>query len=167
MDVDKLGEAGQVIERANLLSSQFSMMSTLVGRMPEQETRNACINAELCAEFDIPVLGVQPYTNSLVKRDLPPLVEYVEGRGGYKHAKFDLREALAAPRAADASDEEVLWQRHIKHVDRDLRGGRTRWRKSRHARKRSQTFRCCTATHRSSTASSRWHRMFSEVPSAC
>ena len=114
MVVDKLGEAGQVIERANCLSRQFHDVY-LGGPNAEQETRNACINAELCGEFDIPVLGVQPYTNSLVKRDLPPLVEYVEGRGGYKHAKFDLREALTAPRASDASDEEVLWQRHIKH----------------------------------------------------
>ena len=32
-------------------------------------------------------------------RNLPPIVEYVEGRGGYKHAKFDLVEALATPRA--------------------------------------------------------------------
>ena len=114
MVVDKLADVGLTIERANCLSGQFHD-AYLGGPNAEQETRNACINAELCGEFDIPVLGVQPYTNSLVERDLPPLVEYVEGRGGYKHAKFDLREALATPRAADAQDEEVLWQRHIKH----------------------------------------------------
>ena len=63
----------------------------------------------------IPVLGVQPYTTGVSNPNLPPIVEYVEGRGGYKHAKFDLADALAAPRAADAPDEEDLWARHVKH----------------------------------------------------
>lgn len=114
MVVEKLGEAGQVIERANCLSAQFHDVY-LGGPNAERETRNACVNAEICAEFDIPVLGVQPYTSGVSNRNLPPIVEYVEGRGGYKHAKFDLVEALATPRAADAPDEEDLWQRHIKH----------------------------------------------------
>ena len=135
MVVDKLADVGLVIERANCLSSQFHD-AYLGGPNAEQETRNACINAELCGEFDIPVLGVQPYTNSLVERDLPPLVEYVEGRGGYKHAKFDLREALAAPRAADALRRRSPVATTHQALHHNLRGRRTRWRKSRHARKR-------------------------------
>ena len=114
MVVEKLGEAGQVIERANCLSGQFHD-AYLGGPNAEQETRNACINAELCAEFDIPVLGVQPYAAGLSNPNLPSINEYVEGRGGYKHAKFELAEALSTPRAADAPDEEDLWARHVKH----------------------------------------------------
>ena len=114
MVVEKLGEAGQVIERANCLSGQFHDVY-LGGPNAEQETRNACINAEICGEFDIPVLGVQPYAPSVSNTNLPSVIEYVEGRGGYKHAKFELAEALATPRAADAPDEEDLWARHITH----------------------------------------------------
>ncbi len=114
MVVEKIGEAELVIERANCLSSQFRDVY-LGGPDADRQTENACVTADLCGEFDIPVLGNQPYVPSISNRDLPPLVRYVEGRGGYRHAKFELAEALSTPPRDDAPDPEVLWQRHVKH----------------------------------------------------
>ncbi len=114
MVVDKLGEAGLVIERANCLRQYFDE-AYIGGPNAEQETRNGCINAEICGEFNIPVLGVQPYGPAGSNPNLPQLNRWVEGRGGYQHLKFELADAISQATRADAPDREELWQRHITH----------------------------------------------------
>lgn len=114
MVVGKLGDAGLVIERANCLSS-FFRDAYLGGPNAEQETRNGCINAEICGEFEIPVLGVQPYVPSVSNSSLPRLNRWIEGRGGYQFHRFELSDAMLTPLKPDAPDREELWDRHIAH----------------------------------------------------
>ncbi len=114
MVVDKLGDAGLLIERANCLSGYFRDVY-LNGPNAEQETRNGCVNAEICGDFNIPVLGVQPYVPSVSNPDLPLLNSWIEGRGGYKYHRFELAEAMSMPMRSDAPDPESLWERHITH----------------------------------------------------
>ena len=56
--VDKLGEAGLVIERINSTGDQT--LNTFLGREgSEKELDNLAATAEICGEFDMPVMGIQ------------------------------------------------------------------------------------------------------------
>ena len=114
MVVEKLGEADLVIERANCWRQYFDE-AYMGGPNAEQETRNGCINAEICGEFDIPVLGIQPYGPGASRQSLPSLNRWVKGRGGYEHLRFELADAMSKPPEPDAPDRDELWQRHIAH----------------------------------------------------
>ena len=106
--VDILGGAGLVIERINSTGDQTHL--TFMGRDgSQQELDNLVHNAELCGEFDLPVMGIQCFQASQFGHFPRPIHRYVKGRGGYEHAHMDLRDALGQPPPEDAPTAEEIW----------------------------------------------------------
>jgi mannonate dehydratase len=111
--VDILGGAGLVIERINSTGDQTHL--TFMGRDgSQQELDNLVHNAELCGEFDLPVMGIQCFQASQFGHFPRPIHQYVKGRGGYEHAHMDLRDALGQPPPEDAPTAEEIWERTLK-----------------------------------------------------
>ena len=62
--VEKLDRAGLKIERANTTSGDYR--NAYLGRPgAEREIENLMVNAELCGEFGIPVMGIQCFPAGL------------------------------------------------------------------------------------------------------
>jgi mannonate dehydratase len=112
--VEALERAGLQVERANTLNAHC--INTFLGREgSEQEIENLQVNAELCGLFNFPVMGIQCFQASQFGHFPRPLHDYVEGRGGYRHLRMELAQALAdqpAPQGAPTHDQ--LWERTLR-----------------------------------------------------
>ena len=110
---EKLDDAGLRIERANSLSHHYE--NTFRGRPgSEREIENGQVNARLCGELGIPVMGVQAYSAAQVAGPGSDTHSYVEGRGGYRHLRVNLSGALDSPLRPDAPSHEELWDRTLR-----------------------------------------------------
>ncbi len=79
----------------------------------EQEIENAQINAELCGEFGVPLMGIQVYAAAGREHYWVGHRDEVDGRGGYKLSRFKLSSMIDAPTDPDGPDREGLWERTI------------------------------------------------------
>ena len=111
--VETIDKAGLKIERANTFNSDY--IKTFLGQPgSEGEINNLIANAELCGEFDLPVMGIQCFQANQFGHFPKSLHTYVEGRGGYRHLRGDLSEALDLPPPAGAPTHKELWERTLK-----------------------------------------------------
>ena len=109
-----LAEADLRIERIN--STGDATHCTFLGQTgSEQELDNLAHNAQMCADFDLPVLGVQCFQAASFGHFPESSHSWVEGRGGYRHLHSDLSEALEQrPAPAGSPTHEELWERTVK-----------------------------------------------------
>lgn len=110
---ETLDAAGLQVERANTLNHDY-LHTFLDQPGQEQEIENLQINAELCGEFGFPVMGIQCFQASLMPDFPTEYRSWVEGRGGSRHLRFDLRNALELPPRADAPTHEQVWNQTLK-----------------------------------------------------
>lgn len=106
-------QAGLKVERANSLS-RYLRSAFLGGPEVEQEIDNLVHNIGLCGKFGFPVVGVQCFQAGQLAKADERLYSWVEGRGGYRHKKVDLREALDRPLLEASLTHEELWERTLK-----------------------------------------------------
>ena len=115
--VAAIDKAGLKIERANTANSDC--IKTFLGQPgSEEEIDNLIVNAELCGEFDLPVMGIQCFQAGQFGHFPESLHSFIEGRGGYSHIKVDLSEALDQPPPEGAPTHEEIWERTIKIFSR-------------------------------------------------
>jgi mannonate dehydratase len=112
--VELLAAAELRIERIN--STGDATRRTFLGQPGSaEELDNLAHNAQLCADFDLPVLGVQCFQATSFGHFPAASHEWVEGRGGYQYLHSDLREALKPKPAPEGSPtHEELWERTVK-----------------------------------------------------
>ena len=109
---DVIDKAGLKVERANALNTY--MRAIFLGEPDgERELDNLVANVALCGEFGFPVVGVQCFQASQIADFHATSYGWVEGRGGYKYLKADLREAIDHPPAKGAPTAEQLWERTL------------------------------------------------------
>ena len=116
--VEILDKAGLKVERANTLNKHFAKI--FLGQDgAEHELESAQINAELCGEFGIPVMGIQCFQAGQLGTFPKPLHERITNPDGSSHYRMDLTDALKerpAPEGAPTHDE--LWERTL-HIFRE------------------------------------------------
>ncbi len=110
---EALDRAGLKVERANALN-RFMVAIYLDRPGAEQELDNLVHNVELCGAFGFPVVGVQCFQASLFQAFSDRTHSRVEGRGGYRHLKVDLSDALDRPPPPGAPAYEEIWERTLK-----------------------------------------------------
>ncbi len=111
--VEAIDKAGLKIERANTANSDC--IKTFLGQPgSEEEIDNLIVNAELCGEFDLPVMGIQCFQAGQFGHFPESMHSFIEGRGGYKHLKVDLNEALNQPPPEGAPTHDEIWERTLK-----------------------------------------------------
>ena len=116
--VTRLDDVGLRIERANGLNRHYE--NTFLGRPGSaREIENGQVNAELCGQLDIPLMGIQAFQASQLTGSQGATQTYVEGRGGYRHLKFDLASVLGLPQMPGAPTREDLWERTL-DIYRDI-----------------------------------------------
>jgi mannonate dehydratase len=104
--------AGLKVERAN--TSNRDYQKTFLGQPGhEQEIDNLIHNAELCAEFGFPVMGIQCFQATHFPGFPGLLKTWVEGRGGHQHLKMNLSAALDQPPAPGVPTSDELWDRTL------------------------------------------------------
>ena len=110
--VDELDKVGLKIERANSSGQHYA--NTFLGRPgSEREIENGQVNVELCGQMGIPVFGFQCFQGAQLPGFPQDTQTYVEGRGGYRHLKVDLSNALDVPQRPDAPTADELWERTL------------------------------------------------------
>lgn len=110
---ETLDAAGLKVERANTLNHDY--LRTFFNQPgQEQEIENLQVNAELCGEFGWPVMGIQCFQATLMPGFPKGLHNWVEGRGGYQHLRFDLHDALDKPAFPNAPTHEQIWNQTLK-----------------------------------------------------
>lgn len=109
-----LDAAGLRIERIN--STGDRTRDTFLG-LPgtDQELDNLAYNTQMCADFNLPVMGVQCFQAATFGHVEKPGYSWVEGRGGYQYLHSDLSEAIKPrPAPEGAPTHEQLWERTIR-----------------------------------------------------
>ncbi len=110
---EAIDRAGLKIERANALNL-FMKAIYLDQPGAERELDHLVHNVELCGEFKFPVVGVQCFQASQFTEFPESFYHWVEGRGGYRHLKVDLSDALEGPPPPGAPTYEELWERTLR-----------------------------------------------------
>ncbi len=111
--VQRFAGAGLRIERANARNSQH-LDALIGGPNAAQQRDNLCAMAELLAEADVPVFGVQCFQADNARGNGAGGRTWPQGRGGYQYYRFDLCAAEAAqtePRFNVTADQ--LWENLI------------------------------------------------------
>jgi mannonate dehydratase len=108
-----LDAAGLKVERANTLNRDY-IRTFLNQPGQEQEIENLQVNAELCGEFGWPVMGIQCFQASQFPGFPSGHHAWVEGRGGYRHLRVDLHDALDKPAPAGAPTHAQVWAQTLK-----------------------------------------------------
>jgi mannonate dehydratase len=111
--VETLDAAGLKVERANTLNHDY-LRTFLDQPGQEQEIENLQVNAELCGEFGFPIMGIQCFQASLMPGYPGGVHSWAEGRGGYRHLRFELDEALDKPMMESAPTHEQIWEQTLK-----------------------------------------------------
>ena len=110
--VTRLDDVGLKIERANSLNRHYE--KTFLGRPgSEREIENGQVNADLCGDLDIPLMGIQAFQASQLAGSRGETHSYVKGRGGYRHLKVELAGVLNQPQAPGAPTRGELWERTL------------------------------------------------------
>jgi mannonate dehydratase len=110
---ETLDAAGLKVERANTLNRDY-IRTFLDQPGQEQEIENLQINAELCGEFGFPVMGIQCFQASLMPDFPKGSHNWVEGRGGYRHLRVNLENALDRPARPNDPTHEQVWEQTLK-----------------------------------------------------
>ena len=108
--VQRITAASLRIERANALNSQH-LDALTGGPNAAQQRDHLCSMAELLAEVDVPVMGVQCFQAANAGGSTSTGRSWPEGRGGYKYYHFDLAAEEAGqspPRFTVTVDQ--LWE---------------------------------------------------------
>ena len=113
--VEAIDKAGLKIERANTSNGHY--IKTFLGQPgSEEEIDNLIVNAELCGEFDLPVMGIQCFQAGQFGHFPESMHGMIEGRGGYSHLKVDLSDALNQPPPEGAPTHDEIWERTLKDL---------------------------------------------------
>ncbi len=108
--VARFAKAGMRIERANAINS-YHQDALIGGPNAAQQRDHLCTMAELLAEVDVPVFGVQCFQAASAGSGGGTGRSWPEGRGGYRYYHFDLADEEAAqgdPRFTVTADQ--LWE---------------------------------------------------------
>jgi len=107
----KLDAAGLKIERANTTRKDYD--NAFFGKPEgEREIENLQVNAELCGEFNIPVMGVQTFSAGTTEQHHEMrrgMRSWAEGRGGYRHLHIDPSPYRNMPPDPAAPSIEQIW----------------------------------------------------------
>ena len=111
--VDLLRGHGLRMERANYAKTEIT--PHYLGR-PEagRVIDNLCRAAELCGEFEIPVMGIQCFDATVMLGHFVGKHSWSPGRGGYRYLHIDVESDLAdAPPPPDTPARDELWSRTV------------------------------------------------------
>ena len=111
--VETIDNAGLKIERANTSNGDY-IKTFLDQPGSEQEIENLIVNAELCDEFDLPVMGIQCFQAGQFEHFPSAMHSHIVGRGGYRHLRVELADALDQPSPEGAPTHEEIWERTLK-----------------------------------------------------
>ncbi len=111
--VEVVDGAGLKIERANS-TNNYSRAIFLGEPGAAEELDHLVANVALCGEYGFPVVGIQCFQAAGFGGFPRGVFEWVEGRGGYRHLRVDLRDALNRPVREGAPTPEELWERTLK-----------------------------------------------------
>lgn len=111
--VDLLSDHGLRIERANYSKTEIAphyLGHSAAARVID----NVCRAAELCGEFEIPVMGIQCFDATIVLGRDVGTHSWPTGRGGYQYLHIDVESELAdsAP-PPDTPTRDELWSRSL------------------------------------------------------
>lgn len=110
--VEVVDGAGLKIERANSTNA-YSRAIFMDEPGAGEELDRLVANVALCGEYGFPVVGIQCFQAAQFGGFPRGVFEWVEGRGGYRHLKVDLRDALNRPAPDGAPTHEELWERTL------------------------------------------------------
>ncbi len=106
--VETLDRIGLKIEKTDA-KTRYSNTIYLDRPEAEREIENLIYNIELCGEFKLPLMEIPYFLGSPFETGGDFVHDWVEGRGGYRHLKVDLSDALNRPPPAGAPAHEEMW----------------------------------------------------------